>query len=203
MSETYYKQSKSRVINCIKQNLDLDVSDISIKHVNNFDFYKCIKQNYDLSSESYQDIESIKERYKLLCLIIPGLFKWKDEKIYIKTDSKYDFSLLLVELLHSKSITKGKNWIKKWLSEGLVHYLGKLLCEICNIEYVESGHSDYFVIWEKIHKEYNFEVLKTIIFAEDIKISVGLLKQIFRYNNDDILLLSFDEIVIILNSLNS
>ena len=186
--------SKKEVINCIKKYLSLDVSDVPVLYVNNFKFYKCIKQNYKLSSESYQDVESIKERYKFLCVSIPGLYKWKDEKIYIKNEAKFDFSLLLAELLHSKSITKGKSQIRKWLSEGLIHYLEKILCENCNINYIESGHSDYFIIWEKIHKKYNIEVLKSILFAEHLLITIELLKQIFRYKKNDILNIPFDEI---------
>ncbi len=199
MTESYYKQSKNRVLTCIREHLNLDVSDTPILYVNNYEFYKCIKDNYKLSSESYQDIEFTKERYKFLCEIIPGLFKWKDEKIYIKNEAKFDFSLLLAEILHSKSITKGKISIRKWLSEGLIHYLEKVLCELCGIDYVESGHSDYFVIWEKIHKKFNLEVLKTIIFAEDIKITISILKHIFRSEDDDILEITFDEIKTLLD----
>lgn len=199
MSDALFTQSKKKVINCIREQLNLDVSDVPVLYVNNFKFYKCIKKNYKLSSESYQDIESIKERYKFLCEVIPGLYKWKDEKIYIKNEAKFDFSLLLAELLHSKSITKGKIQIRKWLSEGLIHYLEKILCEMCNINYIESGHSDYFIIWEKIHKKYSLDVLKTIIFAEDIKITIEILKNIFQYEGADILEITFGDILIYLD----
>ena len=128
------------------------------------------------------------------------MFKWKEEKIYIKIVAKFDYSLLLAELLHSKSITKSKVWIRKWLSEGLIHYLAKILCKMCNINYIESGHSDYYITWEKIHKKYDLEVLKTIIFAEDIKITIGILKNIFKYEKDDILNLTFKEITELLKS---
>ncbi len=194
MSDRFYSQNKDKVIRCIKQNLGLDVSDVPVLYVNNLDFYKCIKNNYRLSSEAYQDLVSVKERYRILCEIIPGMFKWNEEKVFIKIEAKYDFSLLLAELLHSKSVTKGKSTIRKWLSEGLIHYLEKILCELCGIEYIESGHKDYFDIWEKVHKKYNLEVLKTIIFAEDIRITRNLLVTIFKYTGDDILELPFDYI---------
>ncbi|MGV9172706.1 MAG: hypothetical protein ACOC35_09065, partial [Promethearchaeia archaeon] len=187
MNDTFFDRSKKRVIECIKKHLDLDVSDIPVMYVTNFEFYKCIKKNYKLRSESYEDIESVKERYRILCEIIPGMFKWKENKVYIKNEVESDFSLLLAELLHSKSITKGNASIRKWLSEGLVHYLEKILCKLCDIEYVESGHSDYFILREKVYDKYGLEVMKTIIFAEDIRITIRLLQHIFGYNDDDIL----------------
>ena len=86
-----------------------------------------------------------------------------------------------------------KKWIRKWISEGLTHYLEKQLCNKCEIKYVESGHRDYFVIWEKIHKKYDLEVLKTMLFAQDIKISTEILKHVFRYEKDDILQMTFED----------
>ena len=115
--------------------------------------------------------------------------------MFIKNEAKFDFSLLLAELLHSKSITKGKQTISKWLSEGLIHYLGKVLCELCGINYIDSGHRDYFIIWEKIHKKFNLEVLRTIIFSEDIIITIRILKHIFKYEGENVLELTFDEIL--------
>lgn len=188
---SYFNQYKEKVIECTQHYLDLDVRDVPTFYVDNIQFYKCIKNNYQLSSESYNDMELIKERYKLLCEMIQGLYKWKEKKIYIKKEVKYDFSLLLAELLHSKSITQGKNWIRKWISEGLIHSLAKILCNKCDIMYIESGHSDYFVIWERIHERYNLEVLKTILFSQDLRISIEILKHIFRYEKDDILEITF------------
>ncbi len=201
MSDAIFIQSKEKVINCIKKYLNIDVIKVPVFYLNNIDFYKCIKHNYKLSSETYQDIKSVKERYKLLCEIIPGLYKWKDEKVYIKNEAKFDFSLLLAELLHSQSITKGKIQIRKWFSEGLIHYLEKILCDLCNLDYVESGHCDYFIIWEKIHYKYSLEVLITIIFAEDIKISIGIMKNIFHYEKDNILELSLSKILTLLENI--
>jgi len=201
MSDATFTKSKEKVINCIKNNLNIDVSEVPISYMDNIDFYKVIKQNYKLSSETYQNIELVKERYKLLCEIIPGLYKWKDEKVYIKNEAKFDFSLLLAELLHSKSITKRNTQIRKWFSEGLIHYLEKILCELCDIRYIESGHRDYFVIWEKIYNKYSLDVLKTIIFAEDLKISIGIMKHIFHYEKDDILKISLSKILTLLKNI--
>lgn len=201
MPDTPFAHFKMKVIKCIKNYLDIDVSDVPVSYVDTISFYKCIKENYKLSSETYQDIELVKERYKLLCEIIPGLYKWKDEKVYIKNEAKSDFSLLLAELLHSKSITKGNIQIRKWFSEGLIHFIEKILCELCDINYVESGHRDYFIIWEKIYNKYGLEVLKSIIFAEDIKITIGIMKHIFRYENNDILEIPLSKILLLLEKI--
>ena len=191
-SNSSYNQYKEKIINCIQRHLGLNVRDVPVLYVDLVDFYKCIKSNYQLSSEFYDDIEGVKDRYKFLCEVISGLYKWKDKKIYIKNKSKFDLSLLLAELLHSKSFTQDKSWIRKWISEGLTHYLTKILCNECDIKYIESGHRDYFVIWEKIHEKYDLEVLKTILFAQNMKISVQILKHIFRYEKDDILQMTFE-----------
>ncbi|MFO8018236.1 MAG: hypothetical protein R6U96_06340, partial [Promethearchaeia archaeon] len=54
---------------------------------------------------------------------------------------------------------------------------------------------DYFILWEKVYDKYGLEVMKTIIFAEDIRITIRLLQHIFGYNDDDILELKFEDIL--------
>jgi len=131
--------------------------------------------------------------------MIQGLYKWSEKQLYIKFTAKLDSSLLLAELLHSKSITQGNNRIRKWISEGLIHYITKILCYKCELQYNESGHSDYFIVWEKIHQSYDLDILTTIAFSQDIKISMVLLKNIFRYKKDDIMEIQFEKAKSMLN----
>lgn len=133
--------------------------------------------------------ERVKRRYQLYCEIIPGFYKWNEKTVYIKNRERYNYSLLLTELLHAKSITQRKKYIEDWVREGLPHYLARLLCYKCNFEYKKTGYQIYFSFWEKIHKKYNLNVLKTILYTNDIKI----LKQILKYDKNDILEISFEK----------
>jgi len=125
--------------------------------------------------------------------MVPGFYKWKEKKIFIKEAFKSDFSLLLVELLHSKSITQGNSYIKPWISEGLPHFLAKVLCNKCNIDYSDSGHQIYFSIWAQLYNLHGITKLRDILYVDDINVSIGKLKQIFRYNYNDILEISFEK----------
>lgn len=188
---SFFKNLKEKVFICIENHLDINVREVPILYVNNFDFYKCIKSNYKFNPEDYVNVEIIKSQYKILCEVISGLYKWKEKSIYIKEEARLNFSLLLAELLHSQSITQGKSYIEEWISEGLPHYLTKIFCKNCSIKYIESGHQEYFPLWEKVHKKHDLIVLKTILFSEDIIITENLLKFIFEYEGKDMLQLSF------------
>jgi len=190
-SESFDKEIKSKALNCIKKWLDLDLAEVPILYVDNFEFYKVIKSNYMIEQEYYNNIESLKLRFRYLCEIIQGLYKWKEKSVYIKSNFKTDLSLLIAELLHAKSITQGHHFIKAWIREGLPHYLAKIISQKCNITYNESGYKIYFPIWELLLNKYNINVLKTIFFSDDLKVSIRILKSIFNYNKDDILELSY------------
>lgn len=183
------------VYRCINSILDLNVTDVPIKYVDPFHFYKKIKSNYPLPKPLYEDVGFVKEHYQLICEIIPGIYKWKERSVIIKNEHIGDFSLLLTELLHSKSITQNHKEIQDWLKEGIPHYLAKYLCMKCKIPYSKSEHSEYFQFWEKIHEKYGLDTIKTILYAEDIRISISIMKTILNYSKNDILSLSFEEVV--------
>ena len=178
---------KEKIYNCISKFLNLDVKDTPIVYTDFFTFYKCIKTNYHLPLSNNNDLEQIKERYTFYCQNIPGLYKWKEKTIYIKETEKHDQSLLLIELIHSKSITQGHSEIESWISEGLPHYLSFLLCKECEIEYRQSAFSIYFPIWKSIHKKYGFKLISRLIFTKELNLCVSILKNIFQYDKDDIL----------------
>jgi len=105
----------------------------------------------------------------------------------------------LVELLHSKSITQGRIDIEDWLREGLPHYLSKNLCQTHDIHYKESAHDVYNELWERIHVKYGLRVLRKILYSDDIKITMELLKKIFNYDKNDILEIPYDRVKELLN----
>ncbi len=193
-SNNLLNRGTTKVYNCIENYVNINVQDVPISYVDNLEFYRCIKDNFPLDPIRYNNIEKVKDLYRLYCEIIPGMYKWRERKIFIKEEKKYDFSLLLAELLHSKSITQGYKTIADWIKEGLPHYLEKILCQLCNITYTESEHKKYFIIWEQVHQKYNdLNVLYAIIFAENINITKSILKAIFNYNKEDILEITFEE----------
>ena len=124
-----------------------------------------------------------------------GLYKWKEKSIFIKKDSKYDFGLLLVELIHSQSITQGNPKIKKWISEGLPHFLAKKFCESCGIYYRESGYRKYISFWKDISKHFDVTLLKSTLFRTTINQAISELNQIFNYQKSDILEIDFKEAI--------
>lgn len=134
--------------------------------------------------------------------MIPGLYKRREKKIYIKKEKKRDFCLLLAELLHSISIMQHHNEIEDWINEGLIHYLTKILCKKCKIQYIQSEHHKYFEIWKKIHQKYGLEVLLTLLKSQDIRITKRLLNYMFNYEKDDILEISFEKSKNLLNNLD-
>ena len=192
-SESFDKEIREKALNCIKKWLDLDLAEVPVLYVKNFEFYKVIKANYMIEQENYNNIESLKLRFRYLCEIIQGLYKWKEKTIYIKKEFKADLSLLIAELLHAKSITQGHHFIKAWIREGLPHYLAKIVCQECNITYNESGYKIYFPLWEFLLNKYNFDALKTIIYTDNLKVSIKILRYMFNYDKDDILELSYKE----------
>lgn len=187
--------SNEKIYNCIQIYLNLDVRGVPIQYLDNFAFYKCIKSNYNLFLSHNDDIDLIKETYAYYCKIIPGLYKWKEETIYIKETERNDQCLLLTELLHSKSITQGHSEIESWLSEGLPHYLSYLLCKEYNIEYKTSAFIIYFPIWKYLHKKYGFNLISRIIYTKDLNLTISILKNILQYYNNDILTLSTESIM--------
>ncbi|GAH14962.1 unnamed protein product [marine sediment metagenome] len=90
---------------------------------------------YFMRGKENNDLDNVKERYKFFCEIIPGLYKWKEKTVFIKIEEKYNFGLLLVELLHAKSVTQGHSYIKSCIREGLPHFLAKILSVKCEIHY--------------------------------------------------------------------
>lgn len=192
-SDTPIKEIKEKVLSCIKKCLNIDFRDVPIYYIENFNFYKIIKRNYIIEKELYNDIERVKERYKLLCEIIQGLYKWKEKRVIIKLQEKFNAGLLVVELLHSKSITQGHSYIKSWIREGLAHFLAEIICKKCNIEYSDSGYKHYYPLWQQIYERYGINVLKTILYAENLKISVDILKSGLNYHKEDVLELPFNK----------
>ena len=190
-SDIYFIKLREKIIKCIDQMLGINARDVQVNYIDTFDFYKKIKSNYELGPEMYSDLENVKERYKFFCEIIPGLYKWKEKTVFIKIEEKYNFGLLLVELLHAKSVTQGHSYIKSWIREGLPHFLAKILSVKCEIHYEEKGYQIYFPLWYKIHKKFDLNILKTILFSENLKISVNILKSIFRYDKNYILELPY------------
>ena len=174
--------------------MNIDVRDVPIIYVGDFEFYKYIKRNFSLEPERYEDVDQVKQRYRLYCELIPGLYKWKEKAVIIKKNRKSDISLLLVELLHSKSITQGKPYIEDWLREGLPHYLSKLICEKQSIPYAPSAHDIYFRMWKEIHERHGIQVLKKILYVDEIRLTLEILKKIFTYDKDDILEISFQNV---------
>lgn len=190
---SFSNEIKERALTCIERWLGIDARNVPILYVENFDFYKIIKNNYTIEKELYDDIERIKERYKLLCEIIQGLYKWKEKKVIIKVQERNNTGLLIAELLHSKSITQGHSQIKAWIREGLAHFLAEIICKKCNIEYFDSSYKYYYPLWQQVYERYGLNVLKTILYSENLKISIDILKSCLNYKNDDILELPFNK----------
>ncbi len=178
---------------CIEKYLKINVRDVSISHLNEIEFLRCIKSNINLSLEFFEDIQTLKEFYIEFCKRIPGLYKWREEKIFIKEKEKADMSLVLSELLHAKSITQGNKEIEDWIREGLPHYLAKMLCMKCGIFYSESRHQQYFSFWEILNEKYGLYTLSTILYAKDIRITRSFLKTILNYPDDNILEITFQK----------
>jgi len=179
--------------NCINYWLEIDVRDVPILYVNDTEYFLCIKKNFTITFDKKRNIDFLIELFRFVCEITPGLYKHDEKKIYIKFKEKNDLCLLLTELLHSKSITQYYKEIDEWIREGLPHYLAKLLCEKCKIQYIESSHSEYFDAWAFIYEKYGLSVLRNILFCSDIRITKGILKSIMNYDKDDILEISFQK----------
>jgi len=172
-----------KICKCINHYVGIDVKDVPVKYVGILDFYYCIKHNYSLDLEFFTT-DQIKERYAYLCQIVNGLYKWQEKIIYIKQQFKYDFSILLVELLHSKSITQGNNNIQLWIREGLPHFLAKVLCRRCNFVSQSSGYVEYVQFWENIAKRHGFEFLKSILYEGTLQDLKNTLSLLFNYDEE-------------------
>ncbi len=139
----------------------------------------------------------IKTLYEFFCRNISGIYKRKEKSVIIKKENQFDYSLLLVELLHSKSITQYYNETEDWITEGIPHFIATVICEKCKISrFKETNHiksiwDKYFDVWIKLYKIYGLNFLKTIIYSKDIKITKALLKNAFSYPNEDILTISY------------
>jgi len=194
-----YNPNLERIYQCIEYFLGLNVRDVPIKYLNLIEFYQTIKSNTKLPKELYNDPDFIKEFFRNACDITQGMYKWKEKMVIIKEIHKHDSSMLLTELIHSKSITQNFKEIEDWIKEGIPHYIAKILSEKCKIPYIKSEREKFFVIWDDIYKRYNLELLKTLIYPEDIQITKKLLKQLLNYNKDDILTISFERAKHLLN----
>ncbi len=184
------------VYNCINLHLKINTRNIPLLYVNLHEFYLCLKSNIQVLVNNPQLLRELCLHY---CEIIPGLYKYREKTVFIKNSHKYDLCLLLTELLHAKSIFQHHKSTEDWIKEGLIHLVAKILCEKCNIEYIPSGHSHFFVIWEHIYREHDLNLLRNIIFAEDIRITKSFLKNLFNYHKDNILEISFEEAKNLLN----
>jgi len=192
-SNSILREELQKVYNCIKNYLQIDVSDVPIVYMNSYDYYRCIKTNVTSALQFHKKPEFLNELYMFYCECVSGLYKRREKRVVIKEESKNDSALLLVELLHAKSIIQNYKITEDWINEGLTHYIAKILCEKCKILYKESGHQKYFTIWEKIYQKYGLDLLKNIIFAEDIKITQKILKLLLNYKRNDVLELSFEK----------
>jgi len=105
-SITKYNKNLQKIYECIETHLGINVKDVLIKYVDLIDFYKYIKSNYDLSLNSQENPELIKDMYYFFCKNIPGMYKRKEKSVIIKEEFINDYNLLLIELIHSKSITQ-------------------------------------------------------------------------------------------------
>jgi len=194
-----YNDNLEKVYQCIEYYLGINVRDVYIEYLNILDFYRCLKSNHNLPIDLYEHTEFVKDLFINFCSSIPGMYKKKERHVIIRDDSRDDYCLLLAELIHSKSITQYHQEIEPWIHEGLPHFLAKVLSEKCQIscKNIKSEWEKFFVIWELIYikNNYNFKILKDIIFTQHIKITKILLKRIFQYGKNDILTLPFEKAI--------
>lgn len=188
---SYLNILKERVYICIEKNINFNINirDVPISYLGAVDFYKSIENNYPEASET---------RINLHWKYDQGIYKWNEEKVIIKTDDRFNPGLLLVELLHSQTIFKGKKYVEDWIKEGIPHYLAKEISSICGLEYqVSLSEKDFLLFWKKIHRmleKKDFDIFTTILYTTRIEISIKTLKEIFNYPKDDILELDFEEV---------
>ncbi|HUX99977.1 MAG TPA: hypothetical protein VMV49_10525 [Candidatus Deferrimicrobium sp.] len=191
-SNSKLNEIKNSIYKCTNQFLKIEVSDVPIEYVNDLEFFRYLKSNSHLSPE-YFEIEDVNLFYRMSCEITPGIYKYREKKVIIKTENKFDSCLLLTELIHSKSITQFYQVTEKWIKEGLPHYIAKVICKKCKFSYRDSTHKEFFPLWEFIHKKHGFDVLITILYPIDIKFTKKTLKLIFNYNKEDILEITFEK----------
>lgn len=188
---------KEIVYRCIETYLNLNVRNVPIDYLNFHDFVFCIKKNFPLLKRVYESPEAIRRLFQDTCDIIKGLYKKRERRIKIKFEYIDDYYTLLSELIHSQSITQYHKEIELWISEGITHYLAKILSEKCNIEYTGTGYERFFVVWKRIHHKHQdsiIDIFKSILFPFDIQITIRLLQEILPYEEDDILTITFEEI---------
>lgn len=196
-----YKIAKILICNCIKKNFNINVDMISVFHLCDEEFLDVIKNNIEKKIFGEHDNREYQLSVIRHFLQTPGLYKCSENAVFIKENEKDDLSLLLAELIHSKSITRSKKYIEDWIREGIPHYLAKVLCEICKVEYSGSGHEEFFVIWERIHHiKGSIEELLKINFAPYIQMTRARLEILFRYEeNIDILTIPFKKAKTLVN----
>ncbi len=199
---SYFNVQRENVLKCIHQHLGLDARNVEVAYVDDFEFYKLIKSNHKIDSVHYKNLEDVKERYRLICNATLGFNKWKERRVVIKINQKFNFGLLLVELLHAKSITQRKTFIKPWIREGLTHFIARVLCFKCDIEHEENTlYRLYFPLWERIYDEVGLNKLRQVLFVENIQESIKTLKQVFNYTDDDILEIPYGKAISLMRSL--
>lgn len=203
MNSVDYKIAKNLICNCVKKNLNVNVDMISVFHLCDEEFLKIIKSNIEKKIFGEYDIIEYQISVIKHFFQTPGLYKCSENAVFIKNNEKDDLSLLLAELIHSKSITRSKRYVEDWIREGIPHYIAKVLCEICEIEYSGSAHEEFFVIWERVHRiKGSIEDLLKINFAPYIKISRARLEILFRYEESvDILTIPFKKAKTLVNSI--
>ena len=187
-----YDQNLEKVYRCIKYYLGIEVRDVPLKYLDLKKFYLCIRSNTVLDQELYEIPNFVKSYFINQCEIIPGLYKKKEKKVVIKEGNENDYSLILSELIHSKSITQYYKDIENWMCEGLPHFIARILSIKCNIPWSPSEWEKFFNFWNEIYQKYNLRTLKRLIYSQDIQITKKLMKIILNYKKDDILTLPFD-----------
>jgi len=201
MNSFDYKIAKNLICNCIKKNFNINVDMISVFHLCDEEFLEIIKSNIEKKVFGEYDNREYQISVTKHFLQTPGLYKCSENAVLIKKNEKDDLSLLLAELIHSKSITRSKRYVEDWVREGIPHYLAKVLCEICGIEYSGSAHEEFFVIWERVHRiKGSIEDLLKINFAPYIQMARARLKILFRFEDSvDILTIPFKKAKTLVN----
>jgi hypothetical protein len=73
--------------------LKIKTDDVPIFYLNSLEYYKCIKSNSTLPNSYFENIEFVKQLYINACEITPGMYKYKEKKIVIKSENNKDFGL--------------------------------------------------------------------------------------------------------------
>ena len=105
------EEFRGNINSIIKSFLNIEVSNVPIHYIENLEFYKCIKRNFPLESEKYDNIERVKDVYRYYSKIIPGLYKWNEKAVFIKKEER--FSDLIKDDILELPFSKVKDLIKR------------------------------------------------------------------------------------------